>query len=286
MSQKSFFEGNASNSKKPPRIQSEYWKCNVHIKDGKTFDKEFESIEHTFRPLVNKMAFGEEYGDEGNTPHIEGYLWFKKKTEFHIIQQMYKFDDLQKSKKKWIQAGLDYCLKEGNKVVSVGMGRKLKKLACEDNMYKWEEDLCKIVENEPSERQIYWYWSESGCTGKTTFARYLHRRYGFICIGGKSADMKNNVKDYNDTNGFTPEGIVVNIPKSFNTDYICYTGLEEVKDMFFFSGKYEGGMIDGNPPHMIVFANEPPDTSKMSADRFVIRNVEFEDNYDFLDDSD
>jgi len=43
--------------------------------------------------------------------------------------------------------------------------------------------------------------------------------------------------------------------------------------MFFYSGKFHGGMINGKEPHVIVFANEPPDTSKMMMDRWQIINI-------------
>ena len=80
--------------------------------------------------------------------------------------------------------------------------------------------------------------------------------------------MKHGVISYKETNGYTPEFIVVNIPRSFNQDYLSYTGLEEIKDMFFYSGKYEGGMVDGNPPHLWIFSNEDPVHDMMSNDRW------------------
>ena len=49
---------------------------------------------------------------------------------------------------------------------------------------------------------------------------------------------------------------------------ISYDGIEEIKDMMFYSGKYEGGMVVGKCPRFIVFANNPPIFEKMSADRW------------------
>ena len=43
--------------------------------------------------------------------------------------------------------------------------------------------------------------------------------------------------------------------------------------MFFFSGKYEGGMVCGPNPHVLIFANDEPDTHKMSADRWIIKEL-------------
>ncbi len=86
--------------------------------------------------------------------------------------------------------------------------------------------------------------------------------------------MKNGIIEFHKQNDTVPEIILLNIPKSFNTDYLSYTGIEEVKDMFFFSGKYEGGMVDGNPPHLFIFSNEYPDTQKVSLDRWRIFNID------------
>ena len=85
--------------------------------------------------------------------------------------------------------------------------------------------------------------------------------------------MRNAICDYVKTNNTTPELIVINIPRSHSMDYISYEGIENVKDMYFYSGKYEGGMVFGNPPHLFIFANESPEFSKLSEDRWVIKEI-------------
>jgi len=49
--------------------------------------------------------------------------------------------------------------------------------------------------------------------------------------------------------------------------------LESIKNGLFFSGKYESTQVVMNSPHLIIFANEPPDKSKMSADRWHIVRI-------------
>ena len=171
---------------------------------------------------------------------------------------------------------IKYCSKENNILFcNFKIPKPLKKLECEDNFYEWQEDIKKLLEKEPNDRDINWIWSMEGCAGKTTFGKWIYRNYDNVIInGGKSADMKNCIVDFvNKNDGMYPEIIIMNIPRSFNNDYLSYTGIEECKDMFFYSGKYEGGMIDGNPPHLIVFANEPPDMNKMSEDRWKVTEV-------------
>jgi hypothetical protein len=89
--------------------------------------------------------------------------------------------------------------------------------------------------------------------------------------------MKNGIVEYKKTNGDTPELILINLPRSFNNDYLSYTGIEEVKDMCFYSGKYEGGMVIGNSPHIFIFSNEIPKTNELSIDRWNIYDIDLDE---------
>lgn len=66
--------------------------------------------------------------------------------------------------------------------------------------------------------------------------------------------------------------IVVDCPRS-QQDYINYGAIEQIKNGLIFSGKYEGTQLVFNSPHVIVFANEPPDYSKMSMDRWNVVQI-------------
>ena len=54
---------------------------------------------------------------------------------------------------------------------------------------------------------------------------------------------------------------------------MSYEAFENLKDMIFYSGKYEGGMICGNCPHLFIFSNFHPDCEKMSVDRWNIKEI-------------
>lgn len=84
--------------------------------------------------------------------------------------------------------------------------------------------------------------------------------------------MKNGIIEYHKGSKRTPKIVLFNLPK--NTGKINYGGIEEVKDMFFFSGKYEDEMICGASPHLMIFSNEEPSRHKMSMDRWKIFNIE------------
>jgi len=217
-----------------------------------------------------KCIIGEEVGESG-TPHLQGYIYFNTK-----LRPLSLFKDLGAHFEKARGSCLDnfkYCSKEGKVCFSCGFPKPLKPLACDNNLYPWQMPLDKLAETDPNDREIIWVCGSDGNEGKTTFCKYLHRRYGAICLGGKSADMKNGIIEYIKENGNPPDFIVINLPRSFNSDYLSYTGLEEVKDMFFYSGKYEGGMVDGNSPHLWIFSNEMPDIDKCSRDRWSLYHI-------------
>lgn len=219
------------------------------------------------------VIIAEEIGESG-TPHLQGYVEFKIKCR---PLKILPIDRIHWEKAKGnIEQNYTYCSKEGKVFLTSGNYRlpKAVKILNDDELYGWQKDIISIIEQEPNDRTIYWFWSEEGCIGKTTFCKYLTVRHGAICLHGKGADVRNGVCDYLKNQGRTPDIVLFPIPRSTNTDYLSYEALENIKDMYFYSGKYEGGMVCGNSPHLFVFANEEPDTSKCSKDRWVIRNID------------
>lgn len=61
--------------------------------------------------------------------------------------------------------------------------------------------------------------------------------------------------------------------------YVSYSAIEEIKNGMFFNGKFESSMVMFNTPHIVIFANFLPDTSKLSKDRWVIENISNTEGY-------
>jgi hypothetical protein len=196
---------------------------------------------------------------------------------------------------------LKYCIKDGEPsfVCDFALPRSVKPVNVlrEDQLNAWELKVNSILADEPSDREIYWFFSKEGNVGKTTFAKYLYQRHkgNIVVIGGKSADSKNCVASFmaTDMNEMRAPGIVIlPVPRSLDSDFLSYEGMESIKDMFFYSGKYEGAMICDNPPHLVVFANQRPDRTKCSRDRWKVYEIldehgnyiERREDYEFLED--
>jgi len=220
--------------------------------------------------ICKKCVVGKELGEQ-KTPHLQGYMEFKAKcrpmSHFPEMPQMH----WEKCKGTG-QQNIDYCEKDEDVCIRHNVpDRKVRVYPCER---EWQKTILRQIKEQPDDRTIHWIWSLAGGTRKTSMCKYLAVKHKAIITGGKAADVRHCISEYKKTNGITPELLLINIPRSFDPQYVSYEAFENIKDMAFFSGKYEGGMVLGNSPHLYIFANFPPDTSKMSEDRWDIVNID------------
>lgn len=95
---------------------------------------------------------------------------------------------------------------------------------------------------------------------------------GVMVANGKAADILAQVMLVKEATGCWPRIVIMNLPRC-NEGHISYQALEQLKDGLAMSTKYEGGQMCMNPPHVVVFANTPPEYDKMSSDRFQVMNL-------------
>lgn len=220
---------------------------------------------------IEKLVIAKEVGESG-TPHLQGHLYFynKCRPKSHGFCE----DRIHWEKPRNIEASIKYCMKTGD-YVQRGFGQYVPKVKYVYELptpYEWQKKVIELVKTKPDDRSIYWFWESVGCSGKTSLAKYIFTHSERVMIlSGKANDMKHAIVKYREETGDFPRTILVNIPRS--VDHISYTGLEEIKDMCFFCGKYETGMVVGDNPHLIVFANEEPAVEEMSLDRWNITKV-------------
>lgn len=231
-----------------------------------------------FQEYCKKYIIGKEVGENG-TPHLQGFFEFKVKRRPKAV---FDFDcsenniSIHPHYEKAKACDLDqviYCSKEGSVIQNFGLPKIPRPLKVINPDRPFQQQILKIIKGIPCDRKIFWFYGDGGI-GKTQFCKYLSHTHGAICLSGKGADVRNGVVQYVATNGDTPEIVIFPIPRSYNTDYLSYEALENIKDMYFYSGKYEGGMINGNPPHLIIFANEKPDFDKVSLDRWEVYKIQ------------
>lgn len=217
-------------------------------------------------------VFQEETGDNG-TPHLQGFAHFKVQIAFSTLRQWNPRIHWERTQS--VAASIAYCsdpAKRSGRCYTSGytVDTRDLRLIFEDDMYDWQKELLLELRGVPDMRTIVWYCDAIGGCGKTAFARWLIQNQAntmFISTGAAKDICYQVIKAQ-----IPPETVVFNLPRSAEAG-MSYSALESIKDGICFSGKYEGGCKIFPPPHVVVFANFIPDLSKLSMDRWKIREL-------------
>lgn len=149
---------------------------------------------------------------------------------------------------------------------------KLKTALSGSTLRGWQSQLLTTVMAAPDTRTVMWYWETVGFAGKSFMAEYLDVMHDSLVIQSmKKADMlhliskrltglKTVVFDLSRTSEDGAVAVVYEVAELLKNGYIC-------------SGKYDSASLRFAPPHVVVFANFAPDESKLSADRWHIKNI-------------
>lgn len=211
------------------------------------------------------LIFGEEIGEQG-TPHLQGYVEWKKKTRLSSLLKIDKRIHWEKAVANR-NTNIEYCSKQKTYYIN---GKKVRQpsVLTKNQLYGWQKAIIKICDEEPDDRTIHWIW-DNGNYGKTSLAKYIFSNYKCLFVNGKGNDIKCSIALYYEKNGYYPDIILWLAPRNAE-GYINYGTLEEIKDGMVFSGKYESGCFLMPNPHIFVFCNFEPDTSTLTNDRWNI----------------
>lgn len=132
----------------------------------------------------------------------------------------------------------------------------------------WQQNLNAILNRAADDRTIYFVVDITGNSGKTWFAHYYSSLHNDVqvLLPGKKADMTFALNP-------TIRVLFVDAPRSKQGEYLQYDFLEEVKNGYVFSSKYESRIKTLSKCHIVVLMNEMPDLTKLSADRYEIIQV-------------
>lgn len=132
----------------------------------------------------------------------------------------------------------------------------------------WQASLYDSLKRPPDNRTIQFIVDPKGNAGKSWFGHYycfMHSN-AQVLLPGKKADMSYALDPL-------IRVLFVDAPRSKQGEFIQYDFLEDIKNGFVFSSKYESRVKTLRPCHVVVFMNEPPDMNKLSADRYNIITV-------------
>lgn len=265
-----------ANEQEKPIVKKQ---CNAGIRWCFTFhkytQKDIETINSANSAgIIKFIIFSEELGKEKKTPHLQGYLEFSKKNRPSSLSEYFPNTVHWEVAKGNRDQNERYISKEDGNCWKNGKLMRKVKILKENEMWIWETELLKIINVEPDDRTIHWYWEENGNSGKSTFTKYLVAKHKAITLSSKTGDMKYGIISYKETSGDYPDIIIIDIPRSVDLDYLSYTGIEEIKNGCFFSSKYESKQVIMPNPHIIIFSNEEPNVNKMSKDRWKIHEIQ------------
>jgi len=132
----------------------------------------------------------------------------------------------------------------------------------------WQANLVERLRLPPDDRSIVFVVDPTGNNGKTWFSQHIAKSFENVQIlpPSKRNDMAYALDP-------TIRILFLDAPRSKQGEYIQYDFLEDVKNGYVFSPKYESRVKTLKRVHVVVLMNEQPDMEKLSADRYVIINI-------------
>jgi len=229
-------------------------------------------ILHEYDTLLAGWACGKEVAPTTGTPHLQGFLQFRSKDRPSKLTKLWDAKVwFEAATKRWRTVKKDlmaYCAKEGD-TYGAGSLKPPEKVKVIEVLRPWQKTLLDMVLCPPDDRSIFWIWETAGGVGKSALTKLLVVKHKAIICAGKAADMKYQIAQMEDK----PTIVIFDVPRT-SLDYVSYTGLEEIKNGCFASNKYESGMVTMNCPHLVIFANAPPNLLNVSLDRWKLFMVE------------
>lgn len=229
--------------------------------------------------LIQVLVMQDEIGESG-TPHIQGTFSCTRGNKLRAFSLKLSRKIFWEKNKDTEKARM-YCSDPskrpaGGRHFAHGWNRPTEVMRMEYNMLRpWQKDIAdKFKEREDPlwGRKFHWYWESEGAVGKSVLAKYFVDNHKALIVAGKNNDILYAVQQYIILKKEAPEIVVVDIPR-VNHNGVSIQALESVKNGCFFSGKYEGGMVRFNSPHIIIFSNEPPYRGALSEDRWDITKL-------------
>lgn len=133
----------------------------------------------------------------------------------------------------------------------------------------WQETLRSELEGDADDRSVIFYVDHDGGKGKSWFVKWfysMHRTETQVLGVAKRDDLAHMVSPHKRI-------FLFNVTRG-QMEYFQYGVLEMLKDRMVVSPKYHSTVKELEAtPHVVVFCNEQPDMTKLSADRYSIREL-------------
>lgn len=270
-------KGSPSNTKTPladakKKEKKEPWRSRRWFGTINNYtDKDIELVSLYFKEFI----YGKEIAPTTGTRHLHVFGRLKNERTWETVREdLPRVSDLKMitGKTENDKYPIEYCMKDdwaGYETNMPKYKRKISKLEGK-TLYPWQQEIMNIINGPVDDRKIYWYWEPTGNVGKTAFAHHVcvNDRTAIYIDDGKSADIKHLITSM----PVKPRTVIIDIPRDME-GCVSFSAVEAIKNGIFFSGKFESSMCIFDTPHIIIFANCEPDTSRLSKDRWVIKKI-------------
>lgn len=149
-----------------------------------------------------------------------------------------------------------------------------KDLKCMETPFPWQKSILDKLKTEADDRSLIWIYDNKGCNGKSKLFKYL----GFNKLASlMKVDNADRLSSIICSRGPQP-AYLVDIPRTVcakKSMSSVYEVLESLKDGYCFScmfGKEQELYMDS--PWVIVFANIPPEISRVTNDRWQVFEID------------
>lgn len=286
------------------------WTCTLN----NYTDEELKEIQDFIEGFCIKGVIGKEKGEEG-TPHLQCAFVLKDRQRLAFLKEKIPRGHFEQMKKQWL-ANYRYCTKEGEiwtygdctkpnergkrtDLVSarakIQVHRSWSAVLQDDELVdtvssrlpwakqvfanrprehiavyelrEWQRALMQTLQNVPDSRKINWILDRVGNHGKTWMTKLLVRNFGAHEMPNKAAEAYYL---------YQGQRIVIWDLARTVEERVPYEAIEKIKNAMCVSTKYEPEQKDFDPPHVIVFANFPPDYKAWSQDRYDVTEIGLE----------
>lgn len=218
--------------------------------------------------------------DGDPNPHYQGYLNLKKKNRSGALKNSIKsifpaihFSPASNTGKLALQS---YVMKTDTRMDGPWGKRAIytgRDIWPEEKWPQWQVDLKNYLLTElPDERVIQWIFDDKGGQGKSKFVKWIEWQKHGMGFDYESAQNLKFVVCENPPQRVYLFDCTKSAPKGIAIEEL-YCALEAIKNGRIRHGKYKGGAIMMDTPHVVVFANFKPDSTKMTQGRFNVIDI-------------
>lgn len=210
------------------------------------------------------FVYGEEICPTTGSPHLQCYVANRNQISFTTMKKMFPTARISVAHGT-MQQNLTYCSKEGNFKTNIRLKAPIRTI---EVLRPWQQKIVDILNEQPEDRTIWWFWEPDGNTGKSALCKYLAvKRGSMIITTNKSADIATCIDE--DCSEY-----IFDFPRSVE-GFSPWNGLEQLKNGLITEAKLKKKAKTTiiNNPHVIIFANWVPDKVPVTIDKLKIVRI-------------